>query len=117
MKVLKFGGAAVISPESFHKMKEIVLNEKESVVVVVSAVHGITDSLLQAAVYAASFSSEYQTELSEIRTCHLNLINQLFDKNEAKERNNEFENLFSELERYIKGISMVGELTPALQDR
>ncbi|MDP4183567.1 MAG: bifunctional aspartate kinase/homoserine dehydrogenase I, partial [Bacteroidota bacterium] len=47
----------------------------------------------------------------------LNLINQLFDKNEAKERNNEFENLFSELERYIKGISMVGELTPALQDR
>ena len=49
MKVLKFGGTSVGSVKSILSLKRIVENEakKQSVVVVVSALGGITDKLLQ----------------------------------------------------------------------
>lgn len=117
MKVLKFGGDSLYSPQSFLKMKEIIVNEKDQIVVVISAMRGITDQLLKAANEAAAFSSDYYTTLSEIRTCHLTLINSLFEGGEGELVEHEFSLLFSELERYAKGVSMVRELTPALQDR
>ena len=48
MKVLKFGGTSVGSVESILSLKKIVLNEakEQSVVVVVSALGGITDKLI-----------------------------------------------------------------------
>ena len=49
MKVLKFGGTSVGSVESILSLKEIVLKEaqEQNLVVVVSALGGITDKLIQ----------------------------------------------------------------------
>ena len=49
MKVMKFGGTSAGTPESMLLVKKIVESEKEPVIVVVSALGGITDRLLLAA--------------------------------------------------------------------
>ena len=46
MKVLKFGGTSVGSVESIMSLKRIVESQKEQVIVVVSALGGITDKLI-----------------------------------------------------------------------
>ena len=49
MKVLKFGGSSVGTPESISNVKGIVERAGEPLVVVVSALRGVTDQLLQMA--------------------------------------------------------------------
>ena len=49
MKVLKFGGTSVGSAENIRKVKEIVKSQTDDVIVVVSALGGITDKILAAA--------------------------------------------------------------------
>ena len=48
MKVMKFGGTSVGSVESILNVKKIVESQTEPVIVVVSALGGITDSLIRA---------------------------------------------------------------------
>jgi bifunctional aspartokinase / homoserine dehydrogenase 1 len=43
MKVLKFGGTSVGSAANIKKVKEIVLQQKEDTIVIVSAIGGVTD--------------------------------------------------------------------------
>ena len=47
MKVLKFGGTSVGSAENIRKVKEIVKSQNDDVIVVVSALGGITDKILK----------------------------------------------------------------------
>ena len=49
MKVLKFGGTSVGSAENIRKVKEIVKSQDDDAIVVVSALGGITDKILNAA--------------------------------------------------------------------
>ena len=48
MKVMKFGGTSVGSPSSILKVKSIVEAVSEPVIIVVSALGGITDKLIKA---------------------------------------------------------------------
>ena len=50
MKVLKFGGTSVGTVEALRNVKHIVENEQGQVVVVVSALGGLTDTLIKAAI-------------------------------------------------------------------
>ncbi len=47
MKVMKFGGSSLTTGESMLRIGEIIASEKEDKVIVVSAVSGITESLIQ----------------------------------------------------------------------
>lgn len=49
MKVLKFGGTSVGTVKSLTHVKRIVESEEEPVIVVVSALGGITDMLIATA--------------------------------------------------------------------
>lgn len=53
MKVLKFGGTSVGTVESLKSVKQIVEENEEQVIVVVSALGGITDQLITTAKLAA----------------------------------------------------------------
>ena len=59
MKVMKFGGTSVGNPESLQLVKKIIESEKEPVIVVVSALDGITDRLLLAADFALKNNPGY----------------------------------------------------------
>ena len=59
MKVLKFGGTSVGSVESILNVKKIVENQTEPVIVVVSALGGITDKLIKTSQMAYEGDSQY----------------------------------------------------------
>ena len=66
MKVLKFGGTSVGSVDSILSVKKIVEAIEEPVIVVVSALGGITDKLLKTASMATNGDVAYEREFSEI---------------------------------------------------
>jgi aspartokinase/homoserine dehydrogenase 1 len=68
MQVLKFGGSSVGSAEAINKMVAIVTNsiQKESTIVVVSAMSGVTDQLLMMAQTASQGNEAYKTIIQNI---------------------------------------------------
>lgn len=115
MKVLKFGGTSVANAENIRKVKNIVESQNEPVIVVVSALGGITDKILNAARNASSGSVNYHEEQEEIRKRHEETIEQLFSGEVSiKQTANE---LLFELEQILTGITLVGELTTKTLDR
>ena len=53
MKVLKFGGSSINSPDDIQRVRQIIESQTEQVIIVVSAFHGITDLLLELSRQAA----------------------------------------------------------------
>ncbi len=117
MKVLKFGGTSVGSAENIQKVKEILLGQDDHVIVVVSALGGITDKILSAAKMAAIGTGYFQAELTEINTRHFDTIAILFDGEKQLAVKDKVQGLLNELERIIQGVSLVGELTPKTLDK
>ena len=66
MKVLKFGGSSIGSVESILSVKRIVEAQSEPVIVVVSALGGITDQLIRTSQMAVEGNLDYQTSYEEI---------------------------------------------------
>jgi aspartokinase/homoserine dehydrogenase 1 len=77
--VHKFGGTSVASAERYRAAAEIVLSRDagERVAVVVSAMSGVTNGLIQSVELAASRDSSYLTKLQELKTQHLETVNRL----------------------------------------
>ena len=117
MKVLKFGGTSVGSAENIQKVREILIGQDDDVIVVVSALGGITDMILSAAKMAAIGTGYFQAELTEINTRHFDVIKNLFDEKKQAEVNEKIQVLHEELERIVHGVSLIGELTPKTLDK
>ena len=74
MKVMKFGGTSVGSVNSILNVKRIVEAQKEPVIVVVSALGGITDKLINTSKVAAEGNVEYENEFREIVIRHIDMV-------------------------------------------
>ena len=85
MKVLKFGGTSVGSVESIKNVKKIVEACDEPVIVVVSALGGITDKLIETARLAGTGNSEYLTHFKEIIHRHHNVIDGIVPEKRKQE--------------------------------
>ena len=70
MKVLKFGGTSVGSVESIRQIQQIIAQQSDDCVVVVSALGGITDQLLHAAHLALQADDTYMEVYQTIRQRH-----------------------------------------------
>ncbi|MFV0378624.1 MAG: bifunctional aspartate kinase/homoserine dehydrogenase I [Mangrovibacterium sp.] len=117
MKVLKFGGTSVGSAANIRRVKEIVQSQQDDAVVVVSALGGITDKILNAAKMAVLGTEYFNTELTAIRERHEETVDQLFDGSRREEVKEQVSNLLDELEKVINGVSMIGELTDKTLDK
>ncbi|MDR2859701.1 MAG: hypothetical protein LBV64_04840, partial [Mediterranea sp.] len=71
MKVLKFGGTSVGSVSGILNVKKIVESAKEPVIVVISALSGITDKLIYTSNMAANGDLTYEDEFREIVQRHV----------------------------------------------
>jgi len=111
MKILKFGGTSVGSPENVKRIGKIVSQQKTDIIVVVSALGGITDLLLNTA-KSASANESFDAQLSTIRTRHYEMIGAIIPEEKVSGVNNRLTQLFDELEKIIQGVSLIGELTP-----
>lgn len=115
MKVLKFGGTSVGSAENIRKVKSIVERQNGDIIVVVSALGGITDKILTAARNAAIGNVNYHNDLAEIKSRHQQAIHELF--NSSGSIQHIVTELLDELEQILTGITLVGELTAKTLDR
>ena len=81
MKVLKFGGTSVGSVESVRQIQQIVGQQTDDCVVVVSALGGVTDQLLKAAQLALQVDDAYMEVYHTIRQRHLEMSQCLNTRN------------------------------------
>jgi len=115
MKVLKFGGTSVGSAENIKKVKKIIQSREGDIIVVVSALGGITDNILTAAKNASTGTADFHSSLNEIKKRHQEIIEALFNGNGSIKYI--VEELLDELEQILTGITLVGELTSKTLDR
>lgn len=116
MKILKFGGTSVGTQENVRKIGEIVLNQKDNVIVVVSALGGITDQLLSVARKAAS-AKETTADLASVWSRHEQMARAILNKKSLDQTLKSLRLLFDELEKIIQGVRLIGELTPKTLDK
>ena len=117
MKVLKFGGTSVGSVNSILSVKKIVEAIEEPVIVVVSALGGITDKLLATSSMAAKGDVGYEREFSEIITRHLDVIQGVIpDKMQRIEVQKKVMSLLDELGNIFKGVYLINDLSAKTSD-
>lgn len=112
MKVLKFGGSSVGSAQGLQNIKEIVERQSSPVVVVVSALGGITDTLLETSEIAARGENAYLDKLEEIRERHFNCIAQSVPAQYQAEIHEGATTLLEELGNIFRGVSLIQDLSP-----
>jgi aspartokinase/homoserine dehydrogenase 1 len=119
MQVLKFGGTSVANAENITKVVEIVKKaiKKDKTVLVVSALGGVTDLLLNAAALAAEGNEEYKEKLSVIEQRHLDAVKQLIPVAQQSQMLSLVKTACNEIEDICNGIFLLGELTPRSKDR
>ena len=117
MKVLKFGGTSVGSVNSILSVKKIVEAIDEPVIVVVSALGGITDKLLNTSKMASEGNLAYEKELSEIIARHLDVIEGVIEDRWIRmEVQRKVMTLLDELSNIYKGVYLINDLSPKTSD-
>ncbi|WP_224483185.1 bifunctional aspartate kinase/homoserine dehydrogenase I [Robertkochia aurantiaca] len=119
MKVLKFGGTSVANHENIKKVKEIISSPSysEKRVVVVSALGGVTDQLIEASHLAALQDESFRTVLSALEERHFSVIRELFPAKNQSPVTGFVKKEFNVLETLLEGAFLIGELTPKLTDK
>ena len=116
IKVLKFGGSSVATPENIRKVKAIVEQSADNKLVVVSALGGVTDQLARAGDMAAAGRDDFRAALAEIEQRHLQAAKALVKPQQQGHVLSELKVLLNELEDYLQSMSRLQEHTPKLQD-
>lgn len=119
MKVLKFGGTSVGSIESILSLKQIVLKEakEQPVVVVVSALGGITDKLIATSQLAIAGDEHYRDEFEAIVDRHHKMIDTIIT--DAKKREDLFnivDSLLEQLKSIYFGVYLIRDMSEKTQD-
>lgn len=117
MKVLKFGGSSVGSASSILSVKRIVEAVNEPVIVVVSALGGITDKLINTSKMAAAGDASYENEFREIVYRHVEMIKEVIPAGEAQVAlQRQVGELLNELKDIFQGIYLIKDLSPKTSD-
>lgn len=119
MQVLKFGGSSVKNAENINKVIDIV---KEKIttgrtIVVVSALGGITDILLQCSQLASEGNEAYKEKLLEAEQRHLQTAKELIPITQQSRVLSQVKTLCNEIEDICNGIFLLGELSDRTRDR
>ncbi|MBQ4057179.1 MAG: bifunctional aspartate kinase/homoserine dehydrogenase I [Bacteroidaceae bacterium] len=113
MKVLKFGGSSVGSVNSILSVKKIVEAVEEPVIVVVSALGGITDKLIHTSEMAANGDAAYEKEYRDIVNRHIEMVYTVIPAGEARSiLLDQVNELLSELKNIYQGIYLIRDLSP-----
>jgi aspartokinase/homoserine dehydrogenase 1 len=114
MKVLKFGGTSVGSVESIKQVAEILKKESvnEQIVVVVSAMSGVTNTLISISEKAAQRDANYEYDLKALEEKHCAAFKVLT----ARSTCDEISKLFVRLTEICRGVFLLRELTPRTSD-
>lgn len=114
MNVLKFGGSSVATAKTIKQVLQIIANHSktEQLLVVVSALGGITDLLLKAGAQAAANNIDYKKTLAEIEKRHLDTVRELIDVTEQSSAISNVKSKLNDLESLCEGSYLLSELSP-----
>lgn len=115
MKVMKFGGTSVGSVNSILNLKSIVESaaDKENVIVVVSALGGITDKLIKTSQLAVNGDPAFNEEFRQIVARHHELIEGIIpDKEKRIALLQDVDKLLNELDNIYQGLALINNITP-----
>ena len=112
MKILKFGGTSVANSKNIAQVASIVSNVNEKNVVVVSALGGVTDLLLEALYIAASGDSNFVDTLKKIEERHLEPIRASIPAQSQSSLISFLKSELNHLETILEGVMMLKETTP-----
>ncbi len=118
MVVLKFGGTSVANAQNIQKVITIV-NQKakdNKLAVVVSALSGITDMLINASKKAAAKDETYKPNIEEIKQKHFDAIAELVDAANQNQLLIKINSQINQLQTLLDGCFLLGELSPRTSD-
>lgn len=118
MKVLKFGGTSVGTAESLTNVKQIVTACKGQVIVVVSALGGVTNQLIQMADLAEAHSDEWESILEQVKARHISVIDAVVPEDRQAQCKTVIEGFISEgLYSYYAMLYANNQLPPAYKEQ
>lgn len=118
MKVLKFGGTSVGTAESLTNVKQIVTACKGQVIVVVSALGGVTNQLIQMADLAEAHSDEWESILEQVKARHMSVIDAVVPNDRQAQCKTVIEGFISEgLYSYYAMLYANNQLPPAYKEQ
>ena len=118
MKVLKFGGTSVGTAESLTNVKQIVTACKGQVIVVVSALGGVTTQLIQMADLAEAHSDEWESILEQVKARHMSVIDAVVPDDRQAQCKTVIEGFISEgLYSYYAMLYANNQLPPAYKEQ
>ncbi len=111
MLVMKFGGSILEGSRDFMEISEYIMEQSERRVIVISAIKGVTDSLLKLHSLAASGDETNASKvLSDLEEMHLRVCEELGIRCEDVRKD------LDKLERIVRGMLYLGESTPRVRD-
>jgi aspartokinase/homoserine dehydrogenase 1 len=118
---MKFGGTSVGNADALKQVVEIVLTQTdrwEQMVVVVSAMSGVTDSLAKGALTAASGDDQtHQSIFSDLKKRHQSVMDNLLSPGVEHTRlETILERLLEEFSILCHSVYVLGEVTPRAMD-
>jgi len=122
MQVLKFGGTSVANAENINKVTSIVQQaiarlQQGKTIVVVSALGGVTDVLLQSGSLAASGDESYKDLLQKVEQRHLEAVKALIPVTQQSSVLSWVKQRCNEIEDICNGVFLLGELSARTKDR
>jgi aspartokinase/homoserine dehydrogenase 1 len=116
MKVLKFGGSSVQTPERIRNVIAIVKADPQARVVVCSAFGGITDQLIATAKSAEKGDENYKILFKEIEKKHIEAAKELIEIKRQSSVVAQVKNMLNDLEELLEGIFLLRELSKRTLD-
>ena len=119
MKVLKFGGTSVGSVASILSLQKIVEKEAkhQPIIVVVSALGGITDQLIATSQLALKGDESWRNEFDSIVARHHKMIDAIItDPHDRESLFNNVDSLFEQLQSIYYGVFLIHDLSHKTED-
>jgi len=120
LRILKFGGTSVADASCMQRVVEIIraASRESQLVVVVSAMSGVTNKLIEAAVHSEAGNREAVARIfSDLRQRHGAAMTGLIESDSQRNRiGQQIQELFREGERLCEGAMLLHELTPRARD-
>lgn len=117
---MKFGGSTLKTPDTCQLVANIVrsAHTKGSVIVVVSALYGVTNRLIQLVDTAVAENHKaWRKHLTDLTHHHHQFLDALVPKSKSKHVRGDIDRLFAELGELCEGISQLQECSPRTRDR
>jgi len=118
MKVIKFGGSSVANAENIKKVVAIAqqLTYANSIIVV-SALGGVTDVLIEMATDASNGKESYKEILESLEKRHIATVQELLPINNQSSCISYVKQQFNEIEDVCEGVFRLGELSNRTKDK